>query len=277
VARYAKGVRHEEPDDYSLMFRIARPLLDPLFQIANIKPADQLVIRRVDASDMCVNMGVNCVSLSPNSAAERGKKPGWLVPTMCFDDHPHLRVNRSEETILELNDIQMFEGRAVARYVKISESGHLSAETKVNLLEGMESLDDRILKPPRDAVFRPCVVERGWPKPVSVYEEGAHLPHIRLRPDGMPILTALLVPVFIHKDGTETVPGGVSESPLRETIEAIYGAVAKWRFQPYLVDGQPVDADYYVPYDIDWKPNVPPYQRNPAPADDGAGGGHKGI
>ncbi len=273
VERYAKTERHEELDDYSLMFRIARPLIDPLFQIANIKPTDQLVVRRVDASDM----SVNCVSLSPKSAAERGKKPGWMVPTMCFDDDSHLRVIRSEETILEFNDIQMFEGRAVARDVRISESGHLSAEIKVKLLEGMESLDDGILKPTPDAVFRAYVVERGWPKPISVYEEGANLSHIPSLPNGMPLLTTLLVPVFIQQDGTVKLQRGVSDAgSFQSVFDAVYKAVKKWRFQPYLVDGQPVEADYYVPYDIHEKPFVPSYQRNPMPGDDVAGG-HPGI
>jgi hypothetical protein len=51
VERYAKGVRHEELDDYALMFRIARPLMTRSSD-ANIKPTDRLLIRRRDASDM---------------------------------------------------------------------------------------------------------------------------------------------------------------------------------------------------------------------------------
>jgi hypothetical protein len=272
VERYAKSQRHQALDDYSLMFRIARPLTDPLFQIANIKPTDQLAIRRVDASDM----SLNCISLSPKSASERGKKPGWMVPTMCFDDDSHLRVIRSEETILEFNDIQLFEGKAVARDVRISDSGHLSAEIKVNLLEEMDGSNDEILKPPADAVFRPYVVERGSPKPVSVYEEGAHISHMPSLPNGMPAFTSLLVPVFIQKDGTVKLQRGVSDvGTLQGVFEAVYKAVRKWKFKPYLVDGQPVEVDYYLPYEIT-DPYVPSYQKNPSPADDVAGG-HPGI
>lgn len=270
VERYAKGDRHEDLEDYSLMFRIARPLLDPLFQIANIKPTDQLVVRRVSASDMAVN----CVSLSPASAAERGKKPGWLVPMMCFDDDSHLRIIRSEDTILEFNEVQMFAGKAVPREVKITESAHLSAEIRVKLLEELQSVDDRALKPPHDAQFRPYIIERGWPKPVSVYEEGAKFSSPPTPLPGMPFPSVFLVPVFIQKDGTVKLQRrNVSvEGPFRKVEEAVYDAVEKWRFQPYLVDGQPVEADYYVPYPIDDKPFVPSYQQTPAPGSDLAGG-----
>ena len=268
VERYAKGERHEELNDYSLMFRIARPLLNPLFQIANIKTTDQLTIRRVNASDMAVS----CVSLSAKSAAERGKKPGWLVPTMCFDDDSHLRIIRSEDTILEFNDIQMFAGKAVPRDVKISESGHLSAEIQLKLIESVDTVNAGILKPPHDASFRPYIIERGWPKPVSVYEEGAKFEHPPLLPNGQPFVGNWLVPVFIHKDGTITLHGDTSAGPMREIVEAIHTAVAKWRFQPYLVDGQPVEADYYVPYPIDGNAFVPSYQRTPTAGDDVAGG-----
>jgi hypothetical protein len=270
VERYAKKEQHEDFADYSLMTHIARPLIDPLFQAANIKPADELVARNV----VMENRAFNCISFSDKSAAEHGKWPEWLVPMMCFDDEAHLRLIRSEKTLLRFDNIQTFQGRAVARDVTITQDGRPLAEIKVTLLETVESIDEGLLKPPPDAVFRPYVIERGYPKPVSVYEVGAHLPPM---PNGQPFTGTLLVPVFIQKDGTVKLQRGVSDdSPLGDIFKAVYKAVAKWKFQPYLVDGQPVEADYYVPYMTDGKTFVPSYQRAPAPGDDVAGG-HPGI
>jgi len=271
VERYVKKEQHADLEDYSLMSEIARPLIDPLFQLANIKPTDEVVDRKLEMG----NVALNCVSLSEESAAERGKWPEWLVPMTCFDDESHLRLFRSEKTLLHFDGIQTFQGRAVARDVTTAFDGHPSAEIKVTLLETVESVDEALLKPPPDAVFRPYVIERGYPKPISVSEVGAHLPSM---PNGKPFAGTLLVPVFIQKDGTVKLQRGVSkdDGPMGEVFKEVYKAVAKWRFQPYLVDGQPVEVDYDVPYETDGKPYVPSYQRAPAQGNDVAGA-HPGI
>jgi hypothetical protein len=271
VERYKKKAQHADLEDYSLMSEIARPLIDPLFQLANIKPTDEVVVRKVDMG----NVALNCVSLSGKSAAERGKWPEWLVPMTCFDDDSRLRMFRSEKTLIHFDGIQMFQGRAVARDVTVTFDGHQSAEITVTLLEAVESVDEALLKPPPDAVFRPYVIERGYPKPVTVSEVGAHLPSM---PSGKPFTGTLLVPVFIEKDGTVKLERGVSkdDGPMGEVFKAVYKAVEKWRFQPYLVDGQPVEVDFDVPYETDGKPYVPSYERAPTPGYDVAGA-HPGI
>ena len=113
------------------------------------------------------------------------------------------------------------------------------------------------------------MIERGYPKPISVYEFGAQLP---LLPRGKPFIGTLPIPVFIQKDGTVKLQRGISDNnPIGDIFKELYKTVAKWKFQPYLVDGQPVDADYYVPYEADGKPYVPSYKRPSAPGDDVAG------
>jgi hypothetical protein len=270
VERYAKKQQKADFQDYSLMSSIARPLTDPLFQAANVKPTDELVAGIVDID----NLALYCISYSGKSALAHGKWPEWLVPLMCFDNDSHLRVIRSEKTLLRFDDIQAFQGKSVPRAVTISQDSHLSAEIKMTLLETVDSIDEQLLKPPPEAVFRPYVIERGYPKPISVYEVGAHLPPM---PSGKPFTGRLLVPVFIQKDGTVKLQRGVGDdNALGQIFKEAYKAVAKWKFKPYLVDGQAVEADYDVPYETDGKSYVPSYQRAPAPDDDVAGG-HPGI
>jgi hypothetical protein len=270
VERYAKKEQQAELADYSLMSNIVRPLIDPLFQIANIKPTDGLIARKIEIE----NLALNCISYSEKSASEHGKWPEWLVPLMCFDDQSHLRLIRSGDTLLHFDDIQMFQGRAIARNIVDTFKGAPVAEIKLSLLEEVVSVDEAFLKPPADATFRPYVIERGFPKPVSVYEVGAHSPPM---PNGQPFSGTFLVPVFIKKDGTVKLQRDVSvDGPVGDVFKAMYKAVAKWKFQPYLVDGQPVEVDYDVPYETDGKPYVPSYQREPASSDNVAGG-HPGF
>jgi hypothetical protein len=83
--------------------------------------------------------------------------------------------------------------------------------------------------------------------------------------------------VFIQKDGTVKLQRGVSDdSALGQIFKEVYKAVSKWKFKPYLVDGQAVEVDYDTPYVTDGNPYVPSYQRAPAP-DDEVAGGHPGI
>lgn len=274
LERYTKNDGQNDLQDYLLMFHIARPLIDPLFQIANIKPTDELVVEQ----DILGNVALNCVSLSWKSAEERGQFPEWQVPKMCFDGESHLRLLRSEKTVLHFDNLQVIQGRAVAKEITIIQTTGQADETRirVTLLEPEEKIEEGLLKPPTDAVLRPYVIERGFPKPVSVYEVGAQISahdvyeKFPMLQNGRPL--TLLVPVFIQKDGSVKLQRDASDdSPLAPIFEKVYEAVAQWKFQPYLVDGQPVVADYYVPYKVDGKPFVPSYQSTPAPGDDVAG------
>jgi hypothetical protein len=47
VDRFAKKEGQKELEDYSLMSHVARPLVDPLFQTANIKPTDELIVQKL--------------------------------------------------------------------------------------------------------------------------------------------------------------------------------------------------------------------------------------
>jgi len=264
IDRFTKKEGKKDLEDYTLMRQIARPLTDPLYQAAHIKPTDELVVKTLDLD----GLALNCVSLSEKSAGERGPQPEWQVPMMCFDDKAHLRVIRSEKTLLYFNDVQMFEGRAVARGIEIVYPHEPPNEIAVTVLEPAGNLDDALLTPPSDAVARPYVIERGMPKPVSVYEVGAHISW----PPNIQHFSSLLVPVFIQKDGTVKLQRDVGDdNPIASVFKAAYKAVAKWKFQPYLVDGRPVVADYYVPYPLNEQPFVPSYQRKRGPGDDVAG------
>jgi hypothetical protein len=252
--RYARKEKHEEFDDYGMTLRVARPVVDPLYQIANLKPTDQLTVQRVTSE----GLAVNCVWFAETAPAAQARRAEWSFPTMCFDADLHLRLVHSEDTTVQFEDIQPFHGRGVARQIKILFQGHLTADLKVTQLEDAESIDPASLAPPSDAVAMPYVIEPGSPRPVSEFETGAVIP---LMPNGQPFRGRLLIQAIIRKDGTVKVVHGASNSFLQAIFDAANSAVAKWKFKPYVVDGQAVEARYDVPYTIDGKPFVPSYER----------------
>jgi hypothetical protein len=76
----------------------------------------------------------------------------------------------------------------------------------------------------------------------------------------MPYRGVFNVPILIRKDGTVKILPGANINP-QELKDALQSAVGKWKYKPYLVDGQPIEVQYSVAYNIDGKPFVPSYQR----------------
>jgi hypothetical protein len=248
----------EDGFDHSMLnLRIARPVIEPLYQTTNIKPDYEMEIKRVTTG----GVALNCVAVAD---------PGRYVPnadllfsTMCFDANMHLRLTVAGDTSVQFEDIQMFQNRAVPRDVKIIEHGVLTAEMKVSLLEQVDAPSPDLFKPAKDALFEPYLIEGGQQQPEPVYEVAAHLP---LSSDGKPFRGNYDVPVVIRKDGTvkaraDEVPGWWE----RNLKDALIDAINKWKFKPYLVDGQPVDVGYSIAYNITDKPFVPSYDQ-PKPA-----------
>ena len=246
--------RHGQFDREWMNLRVGRPVVDPLYQVGNIRPDEQLKVERLSANGTVLN----CTSLAHPSEEEYGRKPEWFVPMMCFDSDLHLRVLHSEETVVQFDDFEAFQGRAVARDVKIIFDGRLSAEMKITQLETVNTIDEAILRPEAPAEEQPYEIEPGDPQPESIYEVGTIIPLIS---GTQPFRGMIMVPVIIRKDGTVKVSGGVGPGRQQVLFDAVSSAVSKWKFKPYMVDGQPVDTEYTVRYPIDGKPFVPSYER----------------
>jgi hypothetical protein len=240
--------------------RITRPVVTPLYQAANIQPDYEMEVRRVTTT----GIQLNCVSVV--DAGRYADNVDFLFPTMCFDNDMHLRLTTAGDTTVQFDDLQIFQGRAVARDVKVIVQGNLIAEMKVSLLETVAA-DAGLVKPPANAVPEHYTIEPGQPRPESVYEVAASLP---MQPVGAPSLLFLYrgifpMPILIRKDGTvKPNPDHTSLFP-QDVGDAIELAVAKWKYKPYLVDGQPVEVAMIVPYPIDGKPFVPSYERPKPP------------
>ncbi|MFP5236849.1 MAG: hypothetical protein ACLGSD_13185 [Acidobacteriota bacterium] len=250
--RFGTRRRHSDFEEYRMDLRVGRPVVDPLYQIANIEPADQLSVERVNTAGLTLN----CTSLT-HPPSDFGRAPEWFVPTMCFDPELHLRLIRSQITVVQFLDLQPFQGRSVARTVQVIDGGRLLAEMKVTQLETADKFDDALLKPGPDAQQQPIPIEPGDPLPIPIYEVGASLP---LMPDHRPYRGTVFMPVIIHKDGSVKVEAGSPLGIPEAVFDALTNAVNRWKFKPYLIDGQPVEVEYHVQYSVDGKPFVPSYE-----------------
>lgn len=236
-----------------LSVRVTRPVIDPLYQAANIKPEYEMSVKRLNSDGVVLN----CVSVVDAAQYVEDTNPDWLFPTMCLDNDMHLRLTTSGDTAVQYDDIQMFQGRAVPRDVKVIVKGSLISEMKVSLLEPIAT-DAELVKPPSNAVPEPFTIEPGQPRPESIYEVGAS---VTISPVGLPYQGVFPMPILIHKDGTvKPNPEGLTYYP-QNIADSIEFALAKWKYKPYLVDGQPVEVAITVGYTLDGKPFVPSYDR----------------
>ena len=251
--RYVTKRKHLDFEDYWLTSRIGRPVVNPLYQVDDIRPDDTLLVKR-DTTD---GLTLNCTSLA-HPVEEYGRMPEWIVPTMCFDNDLHVRLMRSENIVGQFFDLQPFQGHIIARDVQLLVNGRLYSEMKVTLLESVENVDEALLKPDVETVERPYMIERGDPQPIATYQVGASIPIVSGYP---PYRGSLAFPVTIRKDGTVKVEGTVPAGPIKYIWDAVSNAVGRWRYEPYVVEGQPVEVAFRVIYNVDGKPFVPLMQR----------------
>jgi len=246
--------KSKDPFDHAkLNLRVARPVIDPLYQAANIKPDYEMEVKRFNAGGTMLN----CVMVAnPAQYAPPDTNPDVLFPTLCFDADSHLRVASSGGTVVQFGDLQIFQNRAVAKNVKILLKGDLIAELKVTLLEPLAEKDAEIVKPGKNAVLQPLTLEAGDPPLESVYEEAAAMP---LTAQHTLFMGTIEVPVVVQKDGSvKVIP---HEGWPAAQYDAVVDAVKKWKYKPYLVDGQAVEVETNIQYVADGKPFVPSYQR----------------
>ena len=247
---------------YALNLRIARPVVDPMYQAANIHPDYDLEIKHVTTA----GIALNCVSVSDAKRYAEETNPDWLFATMCFDADTRLRLTVAGDTAVQFDDLQPFQGRTVARDIKVIQRGNLIAAMKVTMLEALENAKPDLVQPAKNAVAQPYIIEPGFKAPEPVYQVGAHVP---LRPDGTLYQGTAPVPVLVRKDGTVKVRveemGAGSISMLlgwRDLKDALANAVGQWKYKPYIIDGQPVEVGFTVMYPLGGKPFVPAYERS---------------
>ena len=253
--RYEAKPKHMDFAGELLNLRVARPVINPLYQAGTLPPNAMLTVSRLAAGD---GQTFNCVLIANSEAFGTQASAEWLMPTVCFDTDLHLPLVSSKNTAVQFSDFQPFQGRAVARTVRVLVNGQLDSEMKVTLLEDFDpAANPAALKPPGDAALQPYTIEAGDPPLEPIHEQGTTIP---LLPDGTPFRGVLSVGAIVRKDGSvKAAPSPAG--PLQGVMDAVGIAVSKWKYKPYLIDGQPVEVRVNIPYIVDGKPFVPSYER----------------
>jgi hypothetical protein len=253
--RYEARPKHQIFASNVLRQFVSQPVLYPLDQAAALPPNTMLNVSRLDAGQ---GQNFNCIVIANPESLGTLASSEWFMPTLCFDTDLRLRLISSKYMAMEFDNFQPFQGHAVARTIRVLEHDQLESEMKVTLLETFDpSANPAVLKPSAEAALQPYTIEPGDPPLEPVHEQGTIIP---LLADGTPFRGVLPVSVIVRKDGSVKVspsPAG----PMQVITDAVSIAVSKWKYKPYLIDGQPVEVRTVIPYVIDGKPFVPSYER----------------
>ncbi len=162
---------------------------------------------------------------------------GPWTPSICLmPESPIMRVENPDMTLFVLfNDILRLDGRYVAGQVAVEDAKASIVNANVTELQELSKIDDVMFAPPTSAL----------PAPVEGGEKGLIAGHKISGPDpefspSKRVEGTVILEMVITKTG-EVSDLRVISGPkgMRQTA---LDTVRKWKFQPYLLNGQPVDA-----------------------------------
>ena len=239
------------------------PVTDPVSAAATIKPDYELNLMHLNLS-----VPLDCVSVVH---PERYKKPidEEFFPALCFDQKLRLRLLSRGKSVREYDNYQDFQKHAVAGYISGTYAGQLRWEYKRTTLEALAPGDEVLLTPGKDAVPTPYSLDSEDPQPVPVHREAGPT---YFQADGMSRTDKIWIPIVIQKDGSVRAQrnegvyvdrGTDSAWPSgRYALDIIGGggigpivdATERWRFEPYVIDGEAVEVSISIPFTEDGQP-----------------------
>jgi hypothetical protein len=235
-----------------LELRIATPLITPLYQAKNFLPEYPMQMQPMEnAPDM------TCISIVDPSRYIDKIDPDFLFPKYCLDKLGVLRGVVTSNTLVTFADFAILDKRAVAKTVDVFVDGHKVSESKISLLEPLAPADQALLQPSPDAGLQPVNLTASDPRPVLIHSEKPIIPaNMVIAGAGGPISVA----VIIGKDGKVRPSGPVMMSAQGGVglIGAAMDAAKSFRYQPYLIDGQPVEVAWNVGFSVGRNGYEPP-------------------
>jgi hypothetical protein len=222
--------------------RIAAPLITPLFQAKNF-----LLEYPMEVAPMEAGVHVNCISIVDPARYIDKTDPDFLFPKYCLDGHGVLRGVVTSNTLVTFDDFTIFDNRAVAKTVDVYVDQQKMSESKVMLLTSLTSEDEGLLQPDKDAISQPFAPMASDPRPVLIHSEKPIVPaNMVIAGGGGPVR----VHVIIEKDG-KVRPSGpifVSSDARGGLVRAAIEAASSFRYQPYLIDSQPVEVSWNISF-----------------------------
>ena len=190
---------------------------------------------------------LQCIAVKPRKTNVAVTVVGYpeTFPHFCFEQKaPILRFDSEGggENDTVYNYITRFQGRYLARDVKVTSEGKQRMPLHVDTLESLSNATE--FTPPSDAIgplngrmalYPGNIKELILKMPPPVYPASAKQSHVQ---------GTVVVQAIIGKDGKVTEAHPVT-GPV-ELQKAAADCVRKWEFRPFLVMGEPVDFETKV-------------------------------
>jgi hypothetical protein len=228
---------------------VGRPLIDPVFYAPNYKPSVEMSMQAGTFSGLTLD----CVLPSNPSQAAGNINPDVLFPRLCFDiKDASLRFITTSDTMTVYSDFKPMGSRQVATKLEIKPYNRLGTEVDITTLEPLGAADQAQVTPPGNAVELPYAHQPSdtplvpvhiseCTPPVEAFSQGEHGP--------------VSIPIVIKKDGSVKTIGSAT-GPQHLSL-AIDGCANSYKFEPFKIDGQPVETSDVLIYDFETKPFTP--------------------
>lgn len=229
--------------------QVAQPLVDPVFQAANYKPSVEMSLQAGTFSGLVLD----CVVAANPSQAAGAINPDVLFPRLCFDvKDSTLRFITTSTTMTVYSDFKPFGPRSFANKVEVKPYNRLGTQLDVTLLEPLPAADQAQLAPPSHAIEQPYAHKSGDTPLVPVRITECAYP-IEARDNHE--LGMVMIPVVIKKDGS-VKSNGFPMGP-QHLAMAAGDCVGNYKFEPFKIDGEPVDVSDTLVYDFENRPFTP--------------------
>jgi hypothetical protein len=177
---------------------------------------------------------------------------GSKLPCVLIDDNPKFTLSTPIQYCFEMdnstlrysrdflwhqaayNGVFKFQGRSVAREVVVTAGGKPYLDIRIEKLEELNSIDEAVFTPPKDAVAIGSRVFGPMPTPITKV-----MPSMPPTARGQRL--EIEVELLIGKNGRVKkvhATGGPQEA--RWACEEAY---KQWQFEPFLVLGEPVEVE----------------------------------
>ena len=250
-AGHGKMFKSKEPklDLSSLDMNVAQPLTNPLALTSNFKP--DVALKGV-AGNFNGEI-LNCLSAADPAAAAHGLNPDLLFERYCFDvKDSTLRYTTTSTTMTAFSEFKPLGSRQVATKIEVKPYNKLGAQLEITLLEPRPAGSDALVAPaakgtapmawphqPGDAPLVPAKITQ------CDYSMAARDAHE---------LGMVMIPVVIQKNGSVKLNSPAHAMGPWHLASAAEDCIGSWKFQPFLLDGQPTETSDTLIYTFDLKP-----------------------
>jgi hypothetical protein len=231
-----------------LDIQVARPLLDPVSFAANYKPTIDMGLQ----AGVFEGITLNCVVASNPAQAAGNINPDALFPRLCFDvKDSSLRFTTTSDTMTAYSDFKPLGPRQVANKVEVKPFNRLGTAVNIILLEPLAAGDQAQVTPPGNAAPQPYAHQSSDPPLVPVRITECEYP-IEARNNQE--RGVAYIPIIIKKDGSVKSNGPAFVPNAPHLSSAASDCPGNYKFQPFLLDGEPVEVSDALLYPYDGKP-----------------------